>query len=383
MAMLTMPEQPKAAEAPPAEQGDFARAAKEQCEYQRSRADRLQEKLNTITDNIRRAELKVDWFLAPPPAANPLPEETEWKECRTVDGAEKGKILEEIMAIERTIATTEAEFAGLKSEHKAEIEGHIGKIKGLKEAAESNSRTVVIPARKERDWSLGVLRIVAKDDGRVLDEKPLPKGEQRTIPGTEAPAAQESVPPTAAPVPDVQAANGATAKPEPIEAEGSVSTARGPGPPGRDGLIFDSIFHEDAYRALKLANRLVTKEELPDVLKAYKGRVVGPSAAAKIEDSIEQLVADGHIVKENGGYRVLGAPSAQASQKAPKDRVLDVIRVEPTTLEAIAQKTGIPSEGVKTILKDIDKTTKLATSGKARGTKYSLPMGSAPGQAQA
>ncbi|WP_437309938.1 hypothetical protein [Sorangium sp. So ce388] len=352
----------------------FERAAVEKAEIERKRADALQAQLNTIRGNLRRADLNPDWFAAPPPPAKPAEETVEYKERRVVDRAEKGAILDEILILERQVASKEAEFGILKSEHKAEIEALEQQIKNLKEDSESNARTVIIQARKERDWTAGVLRIVAIEDGRVLEEKPLPKGEQRTIPGTEAapPAAAETSTGTPAPQEAIEsfkesfAEKNGQAAPEAESAPGAA--------PASSSLIVDvaalPALERDVYEALRKANRPVTMAGLPDAVKAATGKTVGPAMKAKIEAAAGALVERCVVVREGESFRVLGAPAAAAPVKSSKERVWDALDGEPKSKGELRMRAGVTEEEVDEVLGALKKAGKIATIGKAKGTKY-------------
>lgn len=350
----------------------FERAAVEKAEIERKRADALQAQLNVIKDNIRRADLNPDWFVAPPPPAKPPEEIVEFKERRVVDRSEKGVILEEILGLERQVAAEEANFGILKSEHKAALDKLQEQIKGLKEDSDSNARTVVIKGRKERDWTAGVLRIVAIDDGRVLEEKPLPKGEQRTIPWTEAaPAASAQEPAGAAPQEAIDAFKQSfSEKNGQVAPEGETEPAAKP-----TSVIVDvsalPALERDVYEALKNANRLVTKAGLPDAVKAATGKTVGPSMKAKIEAAADSLVERCAIVREGDAYRVLGAPAATAPVKSPKERVWDALAGEPKTKGELRMRASVTEEEIDREIEALKKAGKLATTGKAKGTKYS------------
>jgi hypothetical protein len=354
-----------------AEVSGFERAAVEKAEIERKRADALQAQLNVIKDNLRRADLNPDWFSAPPPQAKPPEEIVAFKERRVVDRAEKGVILEEILGLERQVAAEEANFGILKSEHKAALEKLQEQIKSLKEDSDSNVRTVIIEGRKERDWTAGVLRIVAVDDGRVLEEKPLPKGEQRTIPGTEVAPAGDAQPPAAAPQEAIDAFKESFS-----EKNGQVAPERESEPAAKPTSVIVDVsalpaLERDVYEALKNANRLVTKSGLPDAVKAATGKTVGPSMKAKIEAAADSLVERCAIVREGDAYRVLGAPAATAPMKSPKERVWDALAGEPMTKGELRMRASVTEEEIDREIDALKKAGKLATVGKAKGTKYS------------
>ncbi|WP_438028959.1 hypothetical protein [Sorangium sp. So ce233] len=372
------PDAPAGADAPAVDATGFERAAVEKAELERKRADALQAQINTMRENLRRAELNPDWFSAPPPSAKPAEEIVEFKERRIVDMAEKGVILEEILAIKRRIASAEAEFGILKSEHKAKVEELQKELKELEEASESNARTVIIQARHERDWAAGVLRVVAVDDGRVLQEKPLPKGEQRTIPGTEAPpvAAPSEGNPTAAASQEAidnfkQAFAEKNGQPAPA-AESAPGAA--PAPTTASSLIVDvaalPALERDVYEALRKANRPVTTAGLPDAVKAATGKTVGPAMRAKIEAAAAALVERCVAVREGDAFRVLGAPATAAPVKSAKERIWDALDGEPKTKGELRLQAGVTEEEIDEVLAALKKAGKVATSGKAKGTKY-------------
>jgi hypothetical protein len=109
-------------------------------------------------------------------------------ESRKVDSAEKGVILGEILELENQVAQVRTELEGEVSTHKGKIKAIEAEIRDLKNAAACNQRVVSIEAYRRTDWDAGKVYVHAVDDDRELAVEDLPKGAQRTIPGTEAPA---------------------------------------------------------------------------------------------------------------------------------------------------------------------------------------------------
>lgn len=102
----------------------------------------------------------------------------EFTQARSINAAEKGAILEEILVLENQIAAIRLERESAVDSCKGRIKEIEEQIKNLKNATQSNQRIVTIAAHKQTFFDEGVERIFADDDGRLLDERPLPKGTQ-------------------------------------------------------------------------------------------------------------------------------------------------------------------------------------------------------------
>jgi hypothetical protein len=109
--------------------------------------------------------------------------------ARPVDQAERGVILGEIIALENEIAQEELARDAAIGTHKSRIKALNASIQDLKNAAACNQRVVKVAAYRRTDWENRKVYVLAVDDDRVLAEEELPKGAQRTIPGTQAQAA--------------------------------------------------------------------------------------------------------------------------------------------------------------------------------------------------
>lgn len=123
----------------------------------------------------------------------------EFTESRKVDAAEKGEILGEILELEGQVALLKLELMGTVETTKGRIKTLESEMRDLKNAAACNQRVVSIPAYRRTDWDAGKVFIHAEADDRELSVEDLPKGAQRTIPGTEkvagepGPASAEAV----------------------------------------------------------------------------------------------------------------------------------------------------------------------------------------------
>jgi len=112
-------------------------------------------------------------------------DEFSFAQARPVNQEERGVILGEIIALEGEIAQEELARDGAITAYKGRIKALNAQIQDLKNAAACNSRVVEIRAYRRTDWEDGKVYVHAVDDDRVLSEEPLPKGAQRTIPGTQ------------------------------------------------------------------------------------------------------------------------------------------------------------------------------------------------------
>lgn len=128
--------------------------------------------------------------------AQPKTTEFDWTESRSVDQAEKGTILGEIIELENQIAHVRLEMDVAASGHKGKVKGLEAAIKELKNGAGCNTRVVSIRAYRETDWEDAKVYVRAVEDGRELAIEDLPKGSQRPIPGIE----REATPAVAAAV---------------------------------------------------------------------------------------------------------------------------------------------------------------------------------------
>lgn len=125
---------------------------------------------------------------APAPKGEPY----EHTQARSVNAAEKGQILEEVLTIKDRIAELRLDRESANDGFKSRLKGYEAQIKELEDASRSNQRIVTIKAYKQTFFDEGVVRIFAEDDGRLLEEQPLPRGTQGGL-FEEAPKAEPAV----------------------------------------------------------------------------------------------------------------------------------------------------------------------------------------------
>ena len=119
-------------------------------------------------------------------------EVVEFQQARTVDQAEKGVILGEILELENQVAQVQLDLESAASTHKGRIKSLQADIRDLKNAAACNQRVLTVKAYKKTDWETGKVYTLAIDDDRELAVEDLPKGAQRSIPGTDGEAKAET-----------------------------------------------------------------------------------------------------------------------------------------------------------------------------------------------
>lgn len=145
------------------------------------------------------------------PVGKPARTVFDWTTERTVDPAEKGVILEEIMRLETDARVIELRMAEEKTRGKGELEKIAASIAALKSDAHNEVRVIATKAYKEFDWKAGLVHIRDDRTNKVLESQPIPRGEQKSIdvdPPAAAPAPAAGTPEYMAPE---QAANGAPA----------------------------------------------------------------------------------------------------------------------------------------------------------------------------
>lgn len=117
--------------------------------------------------------------------------EFDFIQARTVNETERGEIAREVFLIEDKIGAVHTKKAEAVERFKSEIKGFEADIKDLKNAFQSNQRTVSIRAYRVTDWDAGVEHTLAVDDDRVLETKPIPANTQRPLIDDGAPPAEE------------------------------------------------------------------------------------------------------------------------------------------------------------------------------------------------
>lgn len=147
------------------------------------------------------------------PRPKPVRKVFTWTQARPITESEKGIIFDEVLAIEAKILARKLELESDTEEHKAALKELSQQIASLKSATLSNQRVISVDAYISTvDWDRGVEVVRALGDDRLLEERAIPKGAQRPIPGAEAPA----VAPDLAKMPATPVAPAATATVKPV-----------------------------------------------------------------------------------------------------------------------------------------------------------------------
>lgn len=100
---------------------------------------------------------------------------------RKIDDAEKGQMLQEIIALDAQIAQHRGELEANRDFHKGKIKGLEKSIAELKHLSTCDERVLELEAYRETDWEAGVDIIRAASDGRELAREPIPRGTQRPL----------------------------------------------------------------------------------------------------------------------------------------------------------------------------------------------------------
>jgi hypothetical protein len=156
-------------------------------------------------------------------------------------------------------------------------------IAALKDASVAGVEKVPIRVYRETDWKAQKVRVFAADDGRLIDEEPLPKGAQATIPGAGAPP------------PSTPAIVKAAARPR-VEAPAKRKLLRAPDELER--LILATLTDEGACEGYLFA----TLQASHELRIEHAGQ--GPCAPDKaIRMALGRLKVAGRVLGPVGGWR--------------------------------------------------------------------------------
>lgn len=115
------------------------------------------------------------------PKAKTTRKEFDWTQTRQINDSEISVIFREVLALDARADAIKLEAAAAKDRYKGLLQAVLSEIASLKMAAGSHSRVVSCRAYREYDWAAQVERIYAVEDGRLLEERPIPHGTQREI----------------------------------------------------------------------------------------------------------------------------------------------------------------------------------------------------------
>lgn len=211
-ARMSLGAEPEPAEAPkPAEPVEGAHLAQVQAELlAQIRAD-----LDAARAQVDRARVWLDEhdldaheiLGVEAPKAKTTRKEFDWTQTRQVNDHEVSAIFREVLALDAKMEALSLEAAAAKDRYKGLMQAVRGEIAALKHAATSHSRVVSVRAYREYDWASQVERVYAVEDGRLLEERPIPHGTQREIQHElDEPASAASEPDVVEPGSDIEQA---------------------------------------------------------------------------------------------------------------------------------------------------------------------------------
>lgn len=185
-ARMSLGAEPEPAEAPkPAEPVEGAHLAQVQAEL----LAQLRADLDAARAQVDRARVWLDEhdldaheiLGVQAPKAKTTRKEFDWTQTRQINDSEISVIFCEVLALDARADAIKLEAAAAKDRYKGLLQAVLSEIASLKMAAGSHSRVVSCRAYREYDWAAQVERIYAVEDGRLLEERPIPHGTQREI----------------------------------------------------------------------------------------------------------------------------------------------------------------------------------------------------------
>lgn len=185
-ARMSLGAEPEPTEAPkPAEPVEGAHLAQVQAEL----LAQLRADLDAARAQVDRARVWLDEhdldaheiLGVQAPKAKTTRKEFDWTQTRQINDSEISVIFREVLALDARADAIKLEAAAAKDRYKGLLQAVLSEIASLKMAAGSHSRVVSCRAYREYDWAAQVERIYAVEDGRLLEERPIPHGTQREI----------------------------------------------------------------------------------------------------------------------------------------------------------------------------------------------------------
>lgn len=184
-ARMSLGAEPEPAEAPkPAEPVEGAHLAQVQAEL----LAQLRADLDAARAQVDRARVWLDEhdldaheILGVQAPKKAVRKEFDWTQTRQINDSEISVIFRDVLALDARADAIKLEAAAAKDRYKGLLQAVLSEIASLKMAAGSHSRVVSCRAYREYDWAAQVERIYAVEDGRLLEERPIPHGTQREI----------------------------------------------------------------------------------------------------------------------------------------------------------------------------------------------------------
>lgn len=282
LARRAWPHTPEAS-AEEAQDGFVAETTRELAAEKRRRSD-AEQRVAKLRDWLDAHNVDADSILGVEKPA-PIARKTfVWvSKPRKIDAAEKGQMLQEIIALDAQIAQHRGELEANRDFHKGKIKALEKSIAELKHLSTCEERVLELEAYRETDWEAGVDIIRAVSDGRELGREPIPRGTQR-------PLLEDA---------------------EPASSSASQASEVGDGP---------RVYTDGRSEALEVlrAGDALTQQELLDAIG--EGWVCPAGWELQVRKAIAQLAKEGAVRIVQGRpprYRLVGVEEPKDTSVAP------------------------------------------------------------------
>ena len=291
-------------------------------DFQAKLKGELDEERKKHTDTLKRLAKLTDWLrdhgvnepdlLITQPTVAAGRKTFTWAKKVKGDDAEKARIFDEVIKIEHAIALAEMKLDSAKADFKAVTSLLDDQIGALKLAAAEGWRELTIEAYRETDWDAGIVVVRAAAGDRELAREPIPKGEQRVIPGSaEAKNKKDAKEKAAKKSAAAKPAKGAK-EPKPAAAPAAKT------PKTKAAPLKISSFREPILEVFRAAGagKVLADDEIYERLREKMAPIVINDASRRlVVAALDLLVKAGEIDHgEEGGFE-LRAPGSDGKKR--------------------------------------------------------------------